>query len=259
MPFHPDIPSIRKLILPNEGCALVDLDLERADAHFVAWEADEPELKEIFAKNIDIYTEEAHWVYNTAANIKEQRQRLKSAVHGTNYGAKPRTVASVLGTTTARAAEWQDKRWFGRFPGIKKWHSRTEQQIKLTNEVRNIFGYRRLYFDRNEHILPQALAWICQSGVAEVINIAMKQIRKSQELRSLLYILGGAPNKRFHPVNLQVHDSLLLNIPTAACPQCFPLLLKLMEVEVPYPQPMTIPASLKWSDKSWGDCKEWPQ
>lgn len=159
-----DLPPIRQLLQPDPGSVLVEGDLERADAQFVAWYADEPELKQLFQSGHDIYVEEARWVYSdpTLAANSPERQRLKAACHLSNYGGKARTLAQTLGTTVLRAEQFQ-RRWFDRFPGILHWHTKVQQQLQLTRQVKNIWGFRRFYFDRIDgQILPQALAWLGQ-------------------------------------------------------------------------------------------------
>lgn len=237
------LPSIRRLILPDEGMTLVDADLERADAQFVAWEADEPELKHIFQTGLDIYTDEATWLYGpTRSNSesRERRQRLKSVVHACNYAGKGRTLASTAGVTVAKMEEWINKRWYGRFPGVPKWHKRVERRLRYERQVKNVWGFRRFYFDDVDKVLPQALAWLGQSGVAVVINKAMLRIRAEVPASQIL---------------LQVHDSLLQQVPTDRVEELVPVIMEKMKIVVPYDDPLVIPVSVKRSDVSWGDVK----
>lgn len=240
----PELPAIRRLIRPDPGWVLVDADYERADAQFVAWEADEPDLKHIFQSGLDIYTDEAKWLYRTPTIRPAQRQALKSCVHAADYGAKARTLASTAGVPVARMEEWLEQRWIGRYRGLGRWHNKVDTQLRLTRQVRNAWGFRRFYFDRidSHTVLSQALAWLCQSGVAITINRAMLRFhRELLEVRLLL----------------QIHDSLLMQVRAADAPAIFPVILEKMRIEVPYADPLVIPASLKWSDRSWGEMEKW--
>jgi DNA polymerase I len=236
------LPPVRQLILPDPGFVLVEGDFERADAQFVAWYSNEPELKHLFQTGHDIYTEEALWVYETAKIIPEQRQRLKSGVHLTDYGGKARTLASTLGCTVKRAEEFQ-ARWFGRFPGIKRWHRQTMQKLQLTRCIHNIWGFRRFYFDRiDEGLLPQALAWLGQSGTAVAINKAM--LRVYHELPQIQLLL-------------QIHDSILGQVKQDLAPAIFPAFINTMRIKVPFDDPLYIPVELKWSVLNWGSMVKW--
>ncbi len=238
----PSLPAIRRLYRPDPGYILVDADFDRADAQFAGWESDEPELKKIFQSGLDIYTDEAKWLYQADSIKPFQRQALKSVVHAADYAAKARTLASTAGVTTARMERWLDERWIGRHPGLGRWHSRIKHQLQLSRTVYNPWGFRRFYFDRLDNVLPQALAWIAQSGVAVTINKAMLRIHHELPEAQLL---------------LQIHDSLLMQVPTGLCPEIFPVIIEKMQIVVPYKDPLIIPVSLKYSSSSWGEMIRW--
>ncbi len=238
----PELPAIRRLYRPDPGYILVDADFDRADAQFVAWEADDPELKQIFQSGLDIYTDEAKWLYQVPQVKPSQRQALKSVVHAADYAAKARTLASTAGVTVARMDRWLDERWIGKHSGLSRWHNRIKHQLQLSRTIYNPWGFRRFYFDRLDNILPQALAWIAQSSVAVTINKAMLKIDQELPKAQLL---------------LQVHDSLLMQVPAGLCPAIFPVIIEKMQVVVPYKDPLVIPVSLKYSSKSWGDLVKW--
>lgn len=248
MPFKPVLPPIRNLILPDPGWVFVDADFDRADAQIVAWSANEPELKRIMQEGQDVHSENAAWV-SALARTTVPRQAMKSGVHLTNYGGKAATLATTLGITKPHAAAFQAY-WFERFPGVKRWHEETKLKLRLSHQLRNVWGFRRFYFERLnteqavDLLLPQALAWLGQSGVAIAINHAMKQVRRTFPRSDV-------------QLKLQVHDSLLLAVRAELCPAIFPAIIQAMRVEVPFDDPLYIPVSLKWSDLSWGHVHAW--
>lgn len=245
MPFEPRLPPIRSLILPDPGWVLVDADFDRADAQIVAWSANEPGLKRIFQEGTDVHTENAAWVNALYKNNQVTRQQMKAGVHLTNYGGKAATLASTLGVQRVYAEAFQQY-WFKRYPGIKRWHESTMTALRLQHYVRNVWGFRRFYFERiDESLLPQALAWLGQSGVSIAINHAMKQVR------------ARFPRTDVR-LGLQVHDSLLLRVRLQRCPDIFPEIIDAMRVEIPFkPEPLFIPVSLKYSTQSWGAVQKW--
>ena len=106
----------------------------------------------------------------------------------------------------------------------------------------NKFGNRIVYQDRLDSVFTQALAWIPQSTVA------------------LNCILGGLLLvKEFPFVELlsQVHDSLVFQIPKSKRHYLGQILEALNTISVPYEDPLTIPWSLKISEKSWGHAEAW--
>ena len=225
------LPNVRKIFIPDYGYTFFDMDLDRADLQVVVWEADDVELKQMLREGVDIHAE-------NAKALGCSRPMAKSWVHGTNYGGSPRTMAINCGLTI-KDAERMQKRWFMVHPGIERWHRRTEAQLHSKRSVSNKFGYRRYYFDRVDALLPEALAWIPQSTVACVINRVWVNIHKNLPEVQVL---------------LQVHDSLAGQFPSNSAGNVVPKLLDAARVLIPYDEPLIIPASVKTSTKSWGDC-----
>ena len=69
-----DLPNLRRLFVPDPDYIIIDVDLERADAQVVAWEADDEELKQMFREGVDIHEENSR-------TIGCSRQQAKVGVH----------------------------------------------------------------------------------------------------------------------------------------------------------------------------------
>ena len=227
------LPNIRKLFKPDTGCIIFDVDLDRADAQVVAWEADDEELKCAFREGVDIHS-------LNAETLQCSRHQAKQGVHATNYGATARAVAMALGITVHQAENFQS-RWFQAHPGILDWHKRIEHSLQTTRTVWNRFGYRRFYFDRVDGLLPEGLAWIPQSTVACVIN------------RGLANIDDYLPGVQ---VLLQVHDSLVMQSKIEDFIRLLPEIKNNLLIPIPYDDPLTIGVGIKASVVSWGDYKD---
>jgi len=239
------LPNLRKLFLPDPGMMMLDFDLPQADARFVAWEADDDELKAIFADSSrDMHMENAEIIFGRKPKGKDDpiRQQAKAGVHLTNYGGTPRVLAMTLGITVNEAENFQ-KRWFGAHPKIAQWHRRVLMEISSRRWVENIFGYRRFYFDRIDGLLKEALAWIPQSSVAVMTNLAILKIVENQA-----WLDEGVQ------FLLQVHDSSLFQVPAYKARTLVPRMLQDMTITAPYPDPLVMTPGVKGSDKSWGDC-----
>lgn len=240
------VPNLRRLYVPPPGYTIWECDQQRADVQVVAWEAGDEEMKAMFREGADLHTENAKALFGLReAPTKQQRDKGKTFVHLTDYGGKARTCAIKCGMTVHEADKAQ-KRWFEIHPGIKKWHERTEESLRREHCVYNAFGFRRYYFDRVEGLLGQALAWVPQSTVAIVDNMAWNNIEELdlEELQVLL----------------QVHDSLVGIYETFKEGILLPLIHNAFSsVVVPYDDPLVIGVDIKTSVVSWGDCKhkEW--
>lgn len=246
------IPNLRRLIIPDPGYTIVDMDLDRADAQFVAWEANDEGLKATLKAGEDLHTYNARAIWPSAPwdqynpedplpILKGYRDLAKRFCHGANYGAYPKRLAKALGIPQ-RQAEQLWYRWFQIHPAIRQWHQRIERQVAATRTITNPFGYTRTYFERPSDVLNKSLAWIPQSSVAIVINTAMCNIMET-----------------FSPdeveVLMQVHDSLTMQVRTDIVVDLLPEIERLSLIPIPYPDPLTIPVGFTLSDKSWGDVK----
>lgn len=250
------LPNIRKLFVPDPGFTMFDSDLDRADLQVVAWEAGDQVLKDALKSGVDMHLLNAYaitgqeppdltWLVESHAEYPAIRSRMekgrklaKAWCHGTNYGGSPRTMAVAAGITI-RESEMAQKRYFGLYPGILDWHKRTETQLQSKRYVTNAFGYRQYYFDRIEKLLPEALAWIPQSSVANYID------------KVWLSIYENLPEVQ---VLLQVHDSLVGQYPThkdSLYRQA--IVAEARKIVIPYPDPLIIPLGIKTSTTSWGD------
>lgn len=249
------LPNVRKMFIPDRGKVIVDVDLSGADAQVVAWEADDAKLKEAFraGKSVHLMNGEdllGPMFTNAPGHHKrpgtekgKMYEALKRFVHGTNYLGSAKTLSEnpsilwPLADCVRRQRRWLDEL----HPGIRGWHKRVQECLHRSRSIRNQFGYRIVYFDRIDSVLSQAVAWGPQSTVAEVCFRGGLQLRKLQWVELLL----------------QVHDSLVFQIPTRLAGEASTLdtIRRHLEVVVPYPDPLIIPWGIAMSDKNWGECK----
>lgn len=244
------MPNIRKMFVPDPGMTIFDCDLAGADAQVVAYEAEDDDLIRAFREGIDVHDKNARdlWgaSYSNLAGDKRggpkaaRRKECKQAVHATNYGGSPRTLAKVLGWTVHEAEGFQ-RRWFSLHPRIKaNFHGRIERDLSQRRMAINRFGYRRVYFDRIDSCFTEALAWVPQSTVAEV------------SFRGALALEQKCP---YVEMLLQVHDSVVFQVPHAHEDDIAAIAAALI-CEVPYtPSPLVIQWGIARSRVSWGDCK----
>lgn len=240
------LPNLRSTIVPPPGCTIFNCDLERADLQVVVWEADDTELKQMLLEHVDIHTENAMAILRKREITQQERHHFgKTFVHLTNYGGGSRTCAVKIGCTV-HEADLAQRRWFEAHPGIKKWHQRTAAMLLGTRTITNKFGYRRVYFDRLEGILPKGLAWVPQSTVA--ILISLMQMAFNDKLGHLIEI------------TMQGHDSIVGHYRTENEGIVLSMMLAASHIAVPYADPLYIPLGLSTSRSSWGEVEErkWP-
>lgn len=249
-----ELPNVRKLFVPDPGYVMFDADLSGADAQVVAWEADDRDLKAAFRAGMKIHAKNAEDIFGTEYTLASgDRQnkgtpkgklydQCKRSVHLTNYGGSAMTMHKTpeIAWPIPRCQTFQHK-WFALHPNIRDWHNRVAFDLKMGRIARNKFGYRIIYFDRIDGLLPEALAWIPQSTVALVTFKGALQLEAAMPYAQIL---------------LQVHDSIVFQVPFRHAER-YDEIRRALSVEIPYPNdPLVIPWGLAKSDKSWGDCEE---
>lgn len=240
-------PNMRKMMVPDPGYTITELDLPQADARIVAWDSNALKLKAIFKDPTkDLHTENAKTVFGECKGKEDPRRYFaKEGVHATNYLVKARTLAATLKCSEAQAQHFIDT-WFKANPEIPVWHTRIYNDIFTKKYVENIWGYRRYCFDRIEEEIKEAVAWIGQSTVAITTNIGLREVDKDLCTHGV-------------DVLMQVHDSVVFQVWTKDGPDLCKKIMDRMIVEIPYDDPLRMIPDMKCSEVSWGECSKRPE
>lgn len=255
------LPNVRKLVIPDPGYVMFEADLKGADAQVVAWEMDDEDLKSAFRAGVDIHVHNATAMWGPEFTklpegshaYDSKRQECKHTVHGIHYGCTPRTTAIQRGWLVIEAERFH-RRWLQLHPGVERYHNRVRNSLAKDRTVTNIFGFRRVFFDRIDNCFTEALAWIPQSTVAlntyqGAFNLEARYWPKHQDRYYF-----PAPGDH-EGIVLQTHDSVNFQFRLGSVPPTTDL-RSTLSVRLPYPDPLTIPWDLKASRKSWGDMSK---
>lgn len=269
------VPNVRKLLTPDRGFEMASIDLTGADAQTVAWEAGDEDLKTVFKENkIKIHAHNAKVMFKKYGVVSGYEQPYydlcRTGVHLCNFLGGDDQLAYAMGIPVYEARDFRTW-WFEAHPAIPDWHARVQERLMLERRIRNVWGYQRYYFDRVEGILPEAIAWIAQSGTACITNRAavnfdswrlVSQFRSHKEEDFPVSVLSASKAlvEMDAELLLQVHDELVLQYPIFYRDPILRIAKPLVHITVPYEDPLVIPWGLKTSTKSWGQCekREWP-
>lgn len=107
------------------------------------------------------------------------------------------------------------------FPCIPEWQQHTIDTLQATQQLTNLFGRRRFFFGKvsDQNVINAAIAYAPQGSTGEEINLGIQQLWEH------------ADGKWFNLL-VQVHDSILFDIPEEAEDDLVPLALELMQVRV---------------------------
>ncbi len=233
------LPNIKKMFIPDPGKEIADADYSGADIMIVAADSNCKWLLDFFANpKGKVYKYIASEYFQREITDKEYKM-FKGVFHGSNYLMGVTTLADMAGISYMQAKELQDF-YFGLCPEIPKWQDDVRKTIAKQGYLTTIFGRRRWFLDRNDHMLAnKAAAFKPSATIADLVNRGWVNIvEKHPEIDILL----------------QTHDSLTCQYDISICEESRKAIIGCMEIPLKFPATtITIPADLQVSRKSYGE------
>lgn len=253
----------RHMFVADAGMKLCYADLEQAESRTVAYVAGDEAYIEAHLTG-DVHTAVCRLVWpelpwtgdikedKKVANINPEwdqapghgyRFQAKRIQHGLNYGLTPQGV-SAWAHIPLNAAKEIYNRYFSQFPYIKEWQAKMARLVAEQEELENPLGRTCRLFGRpwDGHTVKQALAFIPQSTVADVINLSIWQVWKECD-----------PD----PIQLlaQVHDAIFCQYRIEAEEVALNALRDIMTIEVPIGErvmviPVEVAVGQNWGKKN---------
>jgi DNA polymerase-1 len=204
--------EIRGCFVAEEGSVLLAMDYSQIELRVLAHVAEEPVLKEIFARGEDVHTATAMRVFGVEADAIDPSMRSKAKMinYGIVYGLSDYGLADRLNIPREEAKAFIDA-YLERFPKVAEFMERTIGSATAEGYVTTMWGRRRNIPElraRNwtTRSLGERLAvnTVIQGTAADIIKLAM--VRCHDAL---------AENGLETRLILQIHDELLFEGPPA--------------------------------------------
>jgi DNA polymerase-1 len=179
----------REIFVPDDGEAIIAVDLAQVDARAVAAWAQDPEYLAMFGPGMDLHAEVAYQMFGDRA----RRDDAKALGHGYNYGLGYNKLANDHGPELARIfLDTMDTR----FPRLVAW----KDEIRREAEDNGLFldnGWGRLLQITAGRVYTQAPAAVGQSAARDIM------------MEGLLRL----PRWVLPMLRVQVHDEIVLSVP----------------------------------------------
>jgi uracil-DNA glycosylase family 4 len=185
----------------------------------------------------------------------DERYLGKRVRHAGNYGLSWKKLQKMVNKdaekTGVSITAAQSKKLIEKYrqfhPGLKGWWDDVMMQLTRNHTIWTQMGRKRVFYNRPEACLPDAIAFNPQGTVAKALNIGLLRAVHDPELQGLGF-----------QVLLQVHDSISYQGPLGSEDAINLRLEELMRVEVPIarrgvdPYTITIPVEIK-TGSNFGD------
>lgn len=239
---------IRHAFVAEEGHVLMAADYNQIELRLVAHIADVPELKAVYAEGGDVHALTAREVFGDVT--RDTRARAKTINFSIIYGISAFGLAQRLGIDRGEAASYIDL-YFKRFPGIRNYMAETIEQAKADGFVRTLFGRKchvPLIGSRNagerQFAERAAVNARVQGTAADIIKRAMVQLPGA--------LTSAGLSAR---MLLQVHDELVLEVPTAEVDATRGIVKQVMEAAHLPLVNLSVPLGVEvGTGASWGDA-----
>lgn len=211
--------SLRSVFVADPGYKLAYLDAEQGESRVVGaiegnlfndWRyldaCEGGDLHTAVAKLV--WPRDVKWTGDSSADrlLAEQpyyrhydrRFMCKKIGHGTNYGGKPRTLASQAKVEVSLVEAFQPP-YFRAFPAHLRWHAWVERQLYEFGYLISLTGRKRWFFGRpnDDSTLREAIAFDPQGSLADILNRGMLRVWRARDCLLLM----------------QIHDAILIQYP----------------------------------------------
>jgi DNA polymerase-1 len=212
-------------------------------AHF----SQDPALLHAFQHDIDLHVRTAGSVLGIAeTDVTDQQRSLgKTLNFGIVYGQTAYGLADDQAMPIQRAQALLDAHAQA-YPGVAAWVARVHQQAANMGEVRTFYGRRR-YLPNIFSTLPVAVAEARRQAVNTIIQGTTTDLMKLALIR--LHEVLFAEVRMLLPV----HDSVLLELPSALAEETQQIVVEAME-SMPASFGVPLKVEVK-TGRTWAECK----
>ncbi len=227
--------EVRQAMIAPEGHQLISVDYSQIELRILAEITDDKGLQNAFISGKDIHSATAAEVFGVKIDdvTPEQRRMAKAVNFGIAYGQGVYGLAEALNISRAESKEIIDN-YFRKFKGVRTYMSETVENAKEKGYTETLFGRRRYLPElesKNGMIRKfgerAAINAPIQGTASDLMKIAMIQVYENIEW----------------PILLQVHDELLIEVPTDDVEDAMGEVKEIMENVAKFKVPLKASAS----------------
>jgi DNA polymerase-1 len=229
--------NLRRFFIAEPGCLLADADYSQIELRVLAEISQDEALIKSFRSNEDIHRITASEIFGVPLDevTAQMRMDAKTVNFGIVYGMGAVALAEELAISLSQATQ-HIKRFFLKFPRVEEYLAQTVSFAEANGYVKTLFN-RRIYIPELRSNSKSLISFgrrvaynaPIQGSAADIIKLAMVNLQTCTERERL--------NSK---IILQVHDEIIVQVPTAEQAQMEKILHEEMETFPKFKLPLKI-------------------
>jgi DNA polymerase I len=248
IPIRSDLGAeIRKAFIAPKGFRLISADYSQIELRVIASLAHDERMIRIFNKGEDIHTAVAAAVNGVKIKdvTKDMRRNAKVINFGIIYGVSPYGLAARTNMSIFEATNYIHK-YFELHPEIKQYMDDTAAYAKEHGYVETLFGRRR-YIPEIRSKIPAVRSAASRAAINMPVQGTAADLLKAAMIELAKALPKVSPGSR---MLLQVHDELVLEVPTKDVKKVAKLVRDKMEnvYQLDVPIHVDVEAGVNWGE-----------
>lgn len=242
--------EIRRAFVPGnpDNSVMMSADYSQIELRIMAHLSGDEHLCKAFRDGVDVHAATASKIFGIPVEdvTSDQRRMAKTANFGIMYGISAFGLSQRLKTSRQEAKDLIDG-YFANFPAVQAYINKTLQDARENSYTTTLFGRRRYITDINSQngrlrsfAERNAVNAPIQGTAADIIKVAMVNVSrclKEEKLKAKMV--------------LQIHDELLLEVPSEEIERVEEILKREMEKVIKLNVPLIVECNY---GKNWLDA-----
>ncbi len=231
----------------DEDISILSLDYSQIELRILASLSGCKALQAVFESGEDIHSATAAKVFKTENPTQLERRKAKAVNFGIIYGISEFGLAEQIGCTRKEAKDIISN-FYNAYPEINDYFRKINEEVNEKEYVSTLLGRKRFLreihdanYNVREFARRAAMNAPIQGTAADLIKIAMIQVNKAlkeQKLESKIIC--------------QIHDELLLKVPSKEKEKVYDLVKNIMENAMKLDVKLEVDGGF---GHTWYDCK----
>ena len=199
--------KVKDVFTARPGYLMIQADYKQAEMRLVTHYTKDKLMKELIEHDADLHSE-------TANRLGIPRQAAKRLNFSVIYGIGARHLSESLRVDLPVARDYLEK-YHGLYPGFRKLMYQCEDRAKTDGYI-ELWTGRVRHFNVPEADPHKAMSNLIQGGVAEIVRVAISRLFPAMS------DIGGR-------MLMQVHDSIIFEVPEESINVALPTIKLIME------------------------------